>query len=177
MRTREIERENLNRYTGTLKMHLKLTRLPPTPRFEFPEDVAVDAEGYAYVADTGNHAIRMVSPDGRVSTVAGTGTAGSLDGVGANATFSSPSGVAVWYDWQWWTIVNPIDEDSVIWKNGNGSLALFVADTENHRIRKITGDVTYDSDNRKQVRFDNNLNTLPTDRLSNLTRFNNSGRM
>ena len=119
-------------------------------RFKFPEDVAVDAEGYAYVADTGNHAIRMISPDGVVSTVAGTGAAGSEDGDGSSATFSSPSGVAVWYDWQWWTIVNPIDEDSVIWKNGNGSLALFVSDTENHRIRKITGDVTYDSNNRKQ---------------------------
>ncbi|GMH77234.1 hypothetical protein TL16_g07341 [Triparma laevis f. inornata] len=122
-------------------------------RFKIPEDLATDYEGCAYVADTGNHTIRMIGPDGRVSTIAGTGVAGSEDGDDSTATFSFPSGVAVWYDWQWSTIVNSTDEYSVIWQNGNDSLALFVADTENQRIRKITRDVTYDSNYRK--RWDN----------------------
>ncbi|GMI09425.1 hypothetical protein TrVE_jg8809 [Triparma verrucosa] len=117
-------------------------------RFKNPEDVATDYEGYTYVADTGNHAIRMISPDGVVTTIAGDpardGTAGSKDGDSSEALFSHPSGVAVWYDWQWSSKVNATDEDSLVWTNGGGNLALFVADTENHRIRKITGDVTYD---------------------------------
>jgi len=117
-------------------------------RFKLPEDVAVDNEGYTYVADTGNHAIRMIRPDGTTSTIAGTGADGYADGVGASAKFSFPSGVAVWYDWQWWKKPNPIDEDSTIWKNHNGTLALFVADTGNHRIRKITGDITYSGGNK-----------------------------
>ena len=113
-------------------------------RFKYPEDVAIDYEGYAYVADSGNHAIRMVAPDGSTTTIAGlTGESGSDDGGAATAKFSSPSGIAVWYDWQWWTKPDPSgDTDNVIWKNGNGTLNLFVADTGNHRIRKITGNVT-----------------------------------
>lgn len=42
-------------------------------RFKNPEDVAVDNEGYTYVADTGNHKIKMIRPDGYTITLAGTG--------------------------------------------------------------------------------------------------------
>ena len=41
-----------------------------------PEGVAVDSRGRLYIADTGNHRIRMVDPEGVISTVAGTGEAG-----------------------------------------------------------------------------------------------------
>src|SRR5262245_5404929 len=65
-------------------------------RFQQPKGVAADTAGNLYVADTGNHTIRKITPGGVVTTVAGTaGLAGSSDGTGSAARFSSPSGVAV----------------------------------------------------------------------------------
>ena len=116
-------------------------------RFFHPEGVAVDNNGYVYVADTGNHAIRMISPKGKVTTIAGTGRAGSKDGPGMFiAEFSSPSDVAVWRDWQFWSYPDKDDPDTLHCRNGNGTLVLFVADTGNHRIRKITGDIFVSQD-------------------------------
>ncbi|HTO04859.1 MAG TPA: hypothetical protein VL069_14200 [Opitutus sp.] len=87
-----------------------------TARFNQPRGLAVDSTGNVYVADSGNHTIRVISPTGVVTTLAGLiGTSGSADGIGAGATFNTPSGVA-------------IDQ------NGN----VFVADAGNHTIRKIT---------------------------------------
>lgn len=63
--------------------------------FNDPYGIAVDAAGTVYVADTGNHLIRKISPEGLVSTLAGSGTAGSVDGVGADASFNRPYGIAV----------------------------------------------------------------------------------
>lgn len=98
-----------------------------------------------YVADTGNHAIRMISPSGRVHTIAGTGSPGNEDGLASDgAQFSSPTDIAVWRDWAWWPYANPIDPDSFLYRNGNGTLSLFVADAGNHCIRKITGDIEFD---------------------------------
>ena len=121
-------------------------------RFRHPEGVAVDHEGYVYVADTGNHAIRMISPSGKVTTLAGTGSPGSKDGIATEgAQFSSPTDIAVWRDWAWWPYPNPIDPDSFLYRNGNGVLALFVTDAANHRIRKITGDIGIDPDSGEKV--------------------------
>ena len=87
----------------------------------WPEDVAVDAAGNMYIADPPAAAIRKVTPDGIITTVAGNNTAGfSGDGgLAIHAQLGEPSGVAV---------------D----RSGN----LYVADTFNFRIRKITPDGT-----------------------------------
>jgi len=84
-------------------------------KFGLPYGVAVDTSGNVYVADTYNHRIRKITPAGVVSTLAGSDTFGSADGAGDAALFWEPIGVAV---------------DSA----GN----VYVADTNNHRIRKIT---------------------------------------
>lgn len=87
--------------------------------FSQPRGVAVDASENVYVADSANHRIRVISPGGVVSTLAGGGaTPGFSDGTGTNALFSRPSGVAV---------------------VANGSF-VYVADTDNHAIRVITPD-------------------------------------
>lgn len=65
-------------------------------RLAGPHGVAVSPDGTVWVADTGNHTLRRISPDGTISTAAGTGTAGgSGDGGPATAArLSSPRGVA-----------------------------------------------------------------------------------
>ncbi|MCK6509627.1 hypothetical protein L6R29_06650 [Myxococcota bacterium] len=82
--------------------------------FQHPEDLAFDSKGNLYIADTGNHAIRMIDLQGNVKTIAGAGKSGFQDGSGGQALFFSPRGIA--FD-----------------KNGT----LFVADTGNHAIRKV----------------------------------------
>jgi DNA-binding beta-propeller fold protein YncE len=63
--------------------------------FNQPSGVAVDAAGNVYVADSGNHLIRKITAAGAVSTLAGNGVSGDLDGAGADAEFDSPQGIAV----------------------------------------------------------------------------------
>jgi streptogramin lyase len=85
-------------------------------RFDGPYGVAVDTNGNVYVADAYNDTIRVVTPGGVVTTLAGSaGNSGSADGTGSAARFSVPKGVAVDV-------------------NGN----VYVADTYNYTIRKIT---------------------------------------
>ncbi len=65
-------------------------------RFNSPAGVAVDIAGNTYVADQGNSTIRMVTPAGIVSTLAGSVlSTGTNDGVGSNARFNYPEGIAV----------------------------------------------------------------------------------
>ncbi|MDB6029475.1 MAG: repeat containing protein [Verrucomicrobiales bacterium] len=85
-------------------------------RFYGPQGIAVDSAGILFVADTANATIRKITPEGAVSTFAGAaGSLNSFDGVGTNANFFQPEGIAV---------------D----KGGN----VYVADAWNHTIRKIT---------------------------------------
>jgi streptogramin lyase len=66
-----------------------------TARFNDPSDVVMDAAGVLYVTDRLNHAIRMITPDGQVSTFAGSGHPGSADGVGQAASFELPNRIAI----------------------------------------------------------------------------------
>lgn len=63
--------------------------------FVLPSGIIIDGSGNLYVADTGNNKIRKITPVGIVTTFAGTGEAGYLDGLLANATFNHPYGVAI----------------------------------------------------------------------------------
>lgn len=68
----------------------------PAARFLYPTSVAVDGFGNVYVADSENSTIRKITPEGVVSTLAGTAqVTGSRDGPGATALFNQPYGVAV----------------------------------------------------------------------------------
>jgi sugar lactone lactonase YvrE len=78
--------------------------------------VAIDKKGNVYVADFGDYTIRKVTAAGEVTTLAGSpGQSGSTDGTGSAARFFNPSGVAV-----------------------DGAGNVYVADSENYTIRKIT---------------------------------------
>lgn len=65
-------------------------------RFNYPNGIAIDGSGNLYVADTGNQTLRLITPAGVVSTIAGTAlTRGSANGTGTAATFFWPMGVTV----------------------------------------------------------------------------------
>jgi hypothetical protein len=64
--------------------------------FRNPVGIAVDKNGYIYVADRGNNAVRKISPSGVVSTLAGNnGSSGYIDATGTNAEFMNLNGIAV----------------------------------------------------------------------------------
>jgi sugar lactone lactonase YvrE len=84
--------------------------------FNYPAGVVVDASGNVYVADVDNNLIRMITPDGVVSTLAGgaTGAFPEIDGVGTAAGFYMPVGITI-----------------------DASGILYVADSNGNTIRKI----------------------------------------
>jgi ABC-type branched-subunit amino acid transport system substrate-binding protein len=86
-------------------------------QFDNPSGIVLDSSGNLIVADGFNHCIRVVHPDGIVSTLAGDGKAGYRDGPAAQAQFNLPIGVAL-----------------------SPSGVLYVADSGNNRIRAISPD-------------------------------------
>jgi uncharacterized protein (TIGR03437 family) len=83
-----------------------------------PSGVAADSYGNIFIADTGNHAIRLVTPDGLIRTIAGQGgTPGFAgdNGAAANALLNSPSGMVL-----------------------DGAGDLYFADSGNNRVRRLT---------------------------------------
>jgi len=85
--------------------------------FSNPYGIAIDTNDNVYVADWGNNLIRKITPAGVVSTLAGSGVPGAADGNGTAASFQRPQALAV-----------------------DASGNVFVADTSNNKIRKITPD-------------------------------------
>jgi sugar lactone lactonase YvrE len=63
--------------------------------FSYPRGIAVGSDGNIYVADNGNNRIRLITPSGVVTTLAGTGVGISADGAVSAATFSGPHGIAL----------------------------------------------------------------------------------
>ena len=89
-------------------------------QFRYPGGLCLDSAGDLLVADTGNDTIRRIAPDGTVTTLAGTaGVPGSADGPGATATFNAPVGIVM-----------------------DATGAAFVADSQNHVIRRVAADGT-----------------------------------
>jgi sugar lactone lactonase YvrE len=67
-------------------------------RFSQPNGIAVDNEGDVYVADSGNAVIRKITSLGQVTTVAGNGGEGHIDGPGSVARLYLPSGLSIQAD-------------------------------------------------------------------------------
>lgn len=87
-----------------------------------PSGIAVDSAGNVFVADTGNGRVRRIAiADGTINTVAGSGVAGFSgdNGQAVTAALRMPGALAV-----------------------DGTGALYIADTGNHRVRKLLGDGT-----------------------------------
>lgn len=114
-------------------------------RFSNPQGVAVDKDRYVYVCDTYNHAIRQIDPNtGMVTTLTGkSGKAGYRDGSLSTAQFSHPVGIAVYedcfhtFDNEGKMIYDPETLFAVPSLSGSCETTLIIADTGNHRIRRI----------------------------------------
>ena len=83
--------------------------------FNNPTGITVDASGNVYIVDNNNQVIRLISPAGLVTTLAGSGTAGSADGTNLTASFYYPLSICIDTNWN-----------------------LFLTDQNNNKIRKIT---------------------------------------
>ena len=138
-----------------------------TALFLSPRGVAADNDGNVYVADGGNHMIRKIAPNGDVTTLAGNLTSGSADGTGGAAGFNAPFGVSVDADGNVYVadygnhrirkvtaagVVTTIAGSVNGFADGVGAAAefnlpqdlavdssgtIYVADTNNNRIRQI----------------------------------------
>jgi RHS repeat-associated protein len=147
-----------------------MTNGPATQaQFKEPRGIAFDnIQKIAYVADSGNHAIRRIAVDGTVTTIAGSDRPDDADGTGMQAGFKSPSGITLGFDGYLYVADSGNDKirrvslagvvttvaggvhagfadgpnAQALFKGPEGIAAtpageLFVADTQNHAIRKI----------------------------------------
>ena len=114
---RQISGTTITTVAGVLGSSGHVNGAKASSKFNQPYQLAADSSGNIYVADRGNNAIRKIYASGSVVTLAGSSSlAGSDDGSTSTAKFYYPSGVAL---------------------GSNG--AVYVADTNNHTIRRIYG--------------------------------------
>jgi prepilin-type N-terminal cleavage/methylation domain-containing protein len=142
-------------------------------RFSYPDGIAIDSSGNLFVADRGNNVIRRITIGGVVSTFAGSGAQGSLDGTGIGAQFYYPESLVLDNSSNLYVtdrannLIRKITSSGVVSTfagsgvpgsaNGNGTAAqfnapygiaidasgnLYVADSANNQIRKITSSGT-----------------------------------
>src|SRR5581483_7248067 len=118
-------REQRQEHRGQTERQARLSSAPgdggPAAQAEvnFPTGIAIGRDGSLYIAETGAHRVRKVSPGGTISTVAGTGSSGFSgdEGPATDAELQTPTGLAVGHDG-----------------------FLYIADTGNGRIRHIGPD-------------------------------------
>jgi serine/threonine protein kinase, bacterial len=142
-------------------------------QFMYLNGLVTDVKGNVYVADLGNYRIRKITPNGEVSTFAGSGVVGLADGQGLNAQFSGPAGLTIDLNGNLYVTdsqrIRKITPDGVVstiagsgiagYVDGPGNSAkffnpggiaidvsgnLFVMDSDNSKVRKIsaTGEVS-----------------------------------
>ena len=112
---RKISGGNVTTFAGTGATAPVVNGPGASATFNHPDGTALNSAGDILIADAYNNLIRLITPAGVVSTVAGSGANGSMDGIGTNATFSTPIGVAI-----------------------DASGNIFVTDQTSNKIRKIT---------------------------------------
>jgi hypothetical protein len=117
--SKEIKTLTGNSHSGTNDYNFFIDGPAEESFFFEPCAIALDRSGRILVADYFNNAVRLVDTSGKVTTIAGTGAPGHVDGPGRTAQFSRPSAIAV-------------DDHNNI----------FVADEHNDCIRMITSDPT-----------------------------------
>ncbi|HTE19669.1 MAG TPA: thioredoxin-like domain-containing protein, partial [Armatimonadota bacterium] len=130
------------RLTGLLNVQpisfaLEAARVPATPLW-YPGKVLADAaSGRLFIADSNHNRIVIAKLNGEVEAVAGTGVVGKEDGAFDTARFASPQGMA-------------------LRRGDDGTLTLYVADTNNHAIRALDlkrGTVTTVAGTGRQAKF------------------------
>jgi DNA-binding beta-propeller fold protein YncE len=131
--------------------------------FSNPSGITLDNQGNILIADSHNNAIRKIDKSGNVSTLAGNGSVGSVDGKGAEASFFFPITLAV-------------DQ------NGN----IYVADTRNNLIRKVTangevktiaGKGSEAFDNPEGIAVDKEGNIFVSDRNNQIYKIDQTGKI
>ncbi len=122
-------------------------------QFETLNQLTIDASGNIYGVDRENHRIRKITPEGVVTTIAGS-TAGFADGAGISAQFNNPTGITI-----------------------DAQNNLYISDSRNHKIRKITpngnvstlvGNEAGDVDGNKEIAQFNEPEAIAIDDQGNL---------
>lgn len=111
----QLQAQSVSTFAGTPGLSGTTNGTGNAARFNSPHALATDKAGNVFVADRLNNVIRKITPSGVVSVLAGSGLAGAVDATGTAASFFEPYGIAC---------------DTA----GN----VYVADTKNFKIRKIT---------------------------------------